>query len=251
MQAAAFFGSAVGALFFGDLADRIGRRRVFVLNLVAFVGLALVSAVVTEVWMLFVVRVLIGVAIGADIAASISFLAELSPKGSRGGWTGAMPQITWSSGGDLRCVGRAGLYTLVGSESWRLVFAAGALPAVAGSVVAALVAGLAPMAVGAGASRGSGGGIRAVRRPGAGSLAIGEYDRAAGSGGRDPGARRGWLDPYARLFSGARRTAVVFAILMIGLIPLERDRAERAHSVCPERVWPAPEQGRVDSRPGR
>src|ERR1700749_3083931 len=64
LSAAAFFGSAVGALFFGDLADRIGRRRVFVLNLVAFVGLALLSAAVTQLWMLFVVRVLIGVAIG-------------------------------------------------------------------------------------------------------------------------------------------------------------------------------------------
>ena len=47
LTAAAFFGSAVGALFFGDVADRIGRRRVFLLNLVAFVGLALLSAVVT------------------------------------------------------------------------------------------------------------------------------------------------------------------------------------------------------------
>ena len=40
LSASAFFGSAVGALFFGDLADRIGRRRVFVLNLIAFVGLS-------------------------------------------------------------------------------------------------------------------------------------------------------------------------------------------------------------------
>src|ERR1700751_3711931 len=63
LSAAAFFGSAVGAFFFGDLADRIGRRRVFVLNLVAFVGLAPLSAVITQLWMLFVVRVLIGVAI--------------------------------------------------------------------------------------------------------------------------------------------------------------------------------------------
>jgi putative MFS transporter len=31
---------------------------------------------------------------------------------------------------------------------------------------------------------------------------------------------RGWLAPYARLFSAPRRAAVVFAILMIGLIPL-------------------------------
>ena len=130
MVAAAFFGSAIGALFFGDLADRIGRRRVFVLNLVAFVGLALVSAVVTEVWMLFVLRVLIGVAIGADIAASISFLAELSPKGSRGGWTGAMPQITWSLGAMCAVLVAAGLYAVVGTDSWRLMFAAGALPAV-------------------------------------------------------------------------------------------------------------------------
>src|SRR5436305_6108600 len=29
LSAAAFFGSAVGALCFGDLVDRIGRRRVF------------------------------------------------------------------------------------------------------------------------------------------------------------------------------------------------------------------------------
>src|SRR5947209_1809532 len=46
VQAAAFFGSAVGALFFGDIADRIGRRRVFVLKLIAFVGLVLVVAAV-------------------------------------------------------------------------------------------------------------------------------------------------------------------------------------------------------------
>jgi putative MFS transporter len=130
LSAAAFFGSAVGALFFGDLADRIGRRRVFVLNLVAFVGLALLSAAITEVWMLFVVRVLIGVAIGADIAASISFLAELSPRGRRGAWAGAMPQITWSLGAICAILLDAALYSAIGSGAWRWMFAAGALPAV-------------------------------------------------------------------------------------------------------------------------
>src|SRR5438270_4460979 len=130
LSAAAFFGSAAGALFFGDLADRIGRRRVFVLNLVAFVGLALASAAVTDVWMLFVARILMGVAIGADIAASISFLAELSPRGSRGGWTGAMPQITWSLGALTAILLDAGLYVVAGSQAWRLMLAAGAVPAV-------------------------------------------------------------------------------------------------------------------------
>lgn len=220
LQAAAFFGSAVGALFFGDLADRIGRRRVFVLNLIAFVGLALVSAVVTEVWMLFVVRILIGVAIGADIAASISFLAELSPKGSRGGWTGAMPQVAWSSGAICAVLVDAGLYALLGTQSWRLAFAVGALPAI---VVLLLRRSLPDSPRWLLAHGRVGDAVAAFEQFG---IRVLDYSRlaatpvrpvgVAGTGGRV----RGWLEPYARLFAGPRRAAVVFAILMIGLIPL-------------------------------
>jgi putative MFS transporter len=130
LSAAAFLGSAVGALFFGDLTDRIGRRRVFVVNLVAFVALALLSAAITNVGMLLALRALMGVAIGADIAASMAFLAELSPRGSRGGWTGAMPQITWSLGALTAILLDAGLYVVAGSQAWRLMLAAGAVPAV-------------------------------------------------------------------------------------------------------------------------
>lgn len=216
LVAAAFFGSAVGALFFGDLVDRIGRRRVFVLNLVAFVGLALVSAVVTEVWMLFVVRVLIGVAIGADIAASISFLAELSPKSSRGGWAGAMPQITWSLGAMCSVLVAAGLYVLVGSESWRLMFAAGAVPA---AVVLLLRRSLPDSP-------------RWLLGQGREEDAVGVFEQF-GLGVRDRSrllvtaappvavaGLRGRLESYAKVFAGAQRMAVVWAILMIGLIPL-------------------------------
>jgi MFS transporter, putative metabolite transport protein len=220
LQAAAFFGSAVGALFFGDLADRIGRRRVFVLNLVAFVGLALLSAVVTEVWMLFLVRILIGVAIGADIAASISFLAELSPRGSRGGWTGAMPQITWSLGAICAVLVDAGLYAALGTQSWRLAFAVGALPAVAvlwlrrslpDSPRWLLAQGRVEEAVAAFEQFG----LRVLDHARLAATPSGPV-AVAGIGPRV----RGWLAPYARLFAGARRSAVVFAILMIGLIPL-------------------------------
>jgi MFS transporter, putative metabolite transport protein len=220
LSAAAFFGSAVGALFFGDLADRIGRRRVFVLNLVAFVGLALLSAAVTQLWMLFVVRVLIGVAIGADIAASISFLAELSPKGSRGGWTGAMPQVTWSLGAICSVLVAAGLYELVGTESWRLMFAAGALPAVAVLLLRRslpdsprwlLAQGRVEEAIGVFEQFG----VRVLDR----SRLMGATVRPLPAAGIRAGFQ-GWLEPYARLFAGARRGAALFAILMIGLIPL-------------------------------
>ncbi len=220
LSAAAFFGSAVGALFFGDLADRIGRRRVFVLNLVAFVGLALVSAVVTEVWMLFVVRVLIGVAIGADIAASISFLAELSPRESRGGWTGAMPQITWSLGAMCSVLVAAGLYVLVGAESWRLMFAAGALPALAVLFLRRSLPDSPRWLLAQGRVD------EAVAAFGQFGVRVLDHSRLATTPTRPvvaAGVRervRSWLEPYARLFAGARRAAIVFAILMIGLIPL-------------------------------
>jgi len=220
LVAAAFFGSAVGALFFGDLVDRIGRRRVFVLNLVAFVGLALVSAVVTEVWMLFVVRVLIGVAIGADIAASISFLAELSPKGSRGGWTGAMPQITWSLGAMCSVLVAAGLYVLVGSESWRLMFAVGAVPAVVVLLLRRSLPDSPRWLLGQGRVEEAVGvfeqfGLRVRDRS---RLVVTPAPPVAVAGVR--AGLRGRLESYASLFAGARRMAVVWAILMIGLIPL-------------------------------
>ena len=220
LTAAAFFGSALGALFFGDIADRIGRRRVFVLNLLAFVGLALVSAAASELWMVFVIRVLIGMAIGADIVASISFLAELSPRGSRGGWAGAMPQVTWSLGAICSVLVAAGLYVWVGAESWRLMFALGALPAVGVLLLRRSLPDSPRWLLAQGRDEDA---VAAFEQFG-----IGVRDRSRlvpSAAPKMPSAEtpsrvRVRLEPYARLFAGPRRAAVVFAILMIGLIPL-------------------------------
>lgn len=130
LSAITFFGSAVGAVVFGDLADRIGRRRIFVVNLVAFVGLTVLSAMVPGFALLLVTRALIGVAIGADIAASMSFLAELSPKQSRGGWMGAFPQIAWTVGALVSVFTDAALLEWGGPHAWRWMLALGAGPAV-------------------------------------------------------------------------------------------------------------------------
>jgi len=221
LSAAAFFGSAVGAFFFGDLTDRIGRRRVFALNLAAFVGLALLSAVITDVWMLFAIRVLIGVAIGADIVASIAFLAELSPRASRGSWTGAAPQIAWSLGAICAILLDAWLYGAVGSQAWRLMFAAGALPAV---VVLALRRSLPDSPrwllgrgrIAEAVASFEQFGLRVVDPAGlAGAVA-----RAARPAAGDEPAVRGRLREYAAIFAKRSRGAALFAILMIGLMPL-------------------------------
>jgi MFS transporter, putative metabolite transport protein len=56
-----FFGSPI----VGWLSDRIGRRTLFTIDIAAFVVLGLLQAVVTEPWQLMVVRLLLGVAVGA------------------------------------------------------------------------------------------------------------------------------------------------------------------------------------------
>jgi putative MFS transporter len=221
LSAAAFFGSAVGALFFGNLTDRVGRRRVFVLNLVAFVGLALLSAAITQVWMLFVIRVLIGVAIGADIVASIAFLAELSPSGSRGSWAGALPQLTWSLGAMCAILLAAALISWMGAQAWRVMFAAGAVPAVVvlglrrslpDSPRWLLVQGRVADAVAVFEQFG----VKVVDRSRLGAPVQRRENDRGGNDGRS--VRR--LEPYRRIFAPPLRGAAVFAILMIGLIPL-------------------------------
>ena len=129
LGAAAFFGAAAGLFVVGEIADRFGRRNVFVYTFWIFIVLSLASAFVADYWQLLAVRTLLGVAIGADIAASITFLAELSPRHSRGGWTGAVPQMAWSLGALTSLAVALVFYEVFGQEAWRWILGLGALPA--------------------------------------------------------------------------------------------------------------------------
>jgi predicted MFS family arabinose efflux permease len=68
-------------LVFGQLSDRIGRRRVLVLGLVvAIAGLALLAAARSTAW-LFVARAVQGVALGAVVGTAAAALVEAEPHG--------------------------------------------------------------------------------------------------------------------------------------------------------------------------
>jgi putative MFS transporter len=126
---AAFVGAAVGLFFFGDLTDRIGRRKVFNFNLIGFVVFALLSAIITNVPELFIARFIMGIAIGADIATSMAFLAEISPRSHRGALTGALPQIAWTVGALCSLAVAVWLFHVAGTAAWRWMFGISALPA--------------------------------------------------------------------------------------------------------------------------
>jgi len=94
LVAISFIGTALGLVLFGDIADRVGRKKVFAFNLWVFIVTAVGAAFITQVWMLWVMRFLIGVAIGMDLSTSCAFLAEVAPKSSRGRLAGSLPTIT-------------------------------------------------------------------------------------------------------------------------------------------------------------
>lgn len=89
--------AGVGALIGGRLCDLYGRKRIYQYDMLfyAFGMLFLVFAV--SPWMIVVGFVLVGLAVGADIPASWSLIAEMAPNGARGKHSG-LAQVLWYAG---------------------------------------------------------------------------------------------------------------------------------------------------------
>lgn len=118
-----FFGSPI----VGWLSDRIGRRALFTIDIAAFVVLGLLQAVVTEPWQLFVVRLLLGVAVGAEYAIGAALLSEFAPAAGRGRRLAGL-LVTWYAGYLVSVIVAYAMVDLFGL-SWRWVLATSVVPA--------------------------------------------------------------------------------------------------------------------------
>ena len=89
--------AGVGALVGGRLCDLFGRKKIYQYDMLfyAFGMLWLVFAI--QPWMIVVGFILVGLAVGADIPASWSLIAELAPSGKRGKHSG-VAQVLWYLG---------------------------------------------------------------------------------------------------------------------------------------------------------
>ncbi len=77
-------GACVGALFFGHLTDRLGRRKLFLVTLGLYLAATVLTATSREVWMFFLFRFFTGMGIGGEYAAINSAIDELIPARVRG-----------------------------------------------------------------------------------------------------------------------------------------------------------------------
>lgn len=89
--------AGVGALIGGRLCDLFGRKKIYQYDMLfyAFGMLWLVFAV--NAWMVTLGFFLVGLAVGADIPASWSLIAEMAPKNERGKHSG-VAQVLWYLG---------------------------------------------------------------------------------------------------------------------------------------------------------
>jgi hypothetical protein len=76
-------GAVIGALLGGWLADRLGRRTVFLSTMGMFVILALAQAFVPNLASLIVIRLILGIPLGSDISSGYTYIMESLPRGER------------------------------------------------------------------------------------------------------------------------------------------------------------------------
>jgi MFS transporter, SP family, inositol transporter len=89
--------AGVGALVGGWLADKVGRKPVYQWDLLVYAFGVLWILFAVEPWMLIFGYVFVGLAVGADVPASWTLLAEEAPDGKRGRHAGTA-QLLWGLG---------------------------------------------------------------------------------------------------------------------------------------------------------
>ncbi|MFJ5562873.1 MFS transporter [Lysinibacillus xylanilyticus] len=124
----ALIGLFIGSLFLGGLSDKIGRQKIYLSNFVIITVASALQFFVTDPVTLFILRILIGVALGGDYAVGSTLLAEFSPRKYRGILLSSLNAI-WTLGYVSASV--VGYYLgKMGPDSWRWMLVSAVIPAV-------------------------------------------------------------------------------------------------------------------------
>lgn len=129
--AAGFLGMFVGANVMSLLADRFGRRRMFLVNLATYSAFSLLCAAAPDMNWLIAARFLAGLGLGAELVLVDTYLSELLPTAVRGRY------IAWAYTVGFLGVPLAALlgarlvaeHEIAGVSGWRWLLVAGAFGA--------------------------------------------------------------------------------------------------------------------------
>ena len=115
----------IGALIFGALADRYGRRRLLMANVLFFSTIGMLCGFATSYTMFFVLRLLFGIGMGGEWGVGASLTMEHAPVRWRGVLSGIL-QCGYAIGYLLAAIAARVILPNLG---WRAMFWVGGIPA--------------------------------------------------------------------------------------------------------------------------
>jgi AAHS family 4-hydroxybenzoate transporter-like MFS transporter len=118
---AGLFGSLLGALIFGPLADRFGRKPLLLVCTLLFGGCALMSSAAQSTDEMLLLRFLTGLGMGGAMPIAISLTSEYMPRRIRA----TMVTITYCGFSIGAALGGVAANYLIGVFGWREVFIIG------------------------------------------------------------------------------------------------------------------------------
>ena len=122
-------GTIIGAVSVGYLADRFGRRRIYMYNLLFFLIFGIASVATFNFILIVVFRVMMGIAVGADYPVSNSYIAEMAPEKLRGKFL-SFSSVAFVIGAlSSSLVAALFFYLNFPDSSWRYMIGIGLIPA--------------------------------------------------------------------------------------------------------------------------
>ncbi|QGZ65586.1 MFS transporter [Paraburkholderia acidisoli] len=127
LGAASLAGLFLGSMLAGPIADKYGRRTIFAYDMLLFAVVSAAQYFVTSPQQLLILRLVLGLILGADYVVSKSLVTEYSPRRYRGRLLSVLA-AAWAAG-------YVGAYLAgfamrgIGPDAWRIMLAASGVPA--------------------------------------------------------------------------------------------------------------------------
>ena len=129
--AATFLGLFIGTIAVSQVADRFGRRRVFIASLLWYTAAAIVMAFQNDALGVDIWRLISGIGIGVELVTIDTFIAELAPRSVRGRAFAVNQSIQFLAVPIVAFAAwQLGPLTIAGLAGWRVVILLGAVAAI-------------------------------------------------------------------------------------------------------------------------